>query len=105
MLIDLFCRLFDSEPDTFRFILMNQHAHLAGIADDENVVMSLRAIMQRAFQRGEIAVEDPDLAAAIALGAVVQPATFKLYGRLPGPLTERADAIAQAVIRALACDP
>jgi AcrR family transcriptional regulator len=102
MLIDLFCHLFDSEPHAFRFILMNQHAHLGALADEENVVSALGAIMRRACESGEIAVKDADLAAAIALGAVVQPATFKLYGRLPGPLAERAQTIARCVIDALA---
>jgi AcrR family transcriptional regulator len=102
MLIDFFCDLFDSEPHAFRFILMNQHVHLGALADEENVVAALAAIMRRAGERGEIVVTDADLAAAIALGAVVQPATFKLYGRLQGPLAGRAETIARCVIDALA---
>ncbi len=100
-LIGLFCQLFDETPDVFRFLLMNQHAHLQEIDDDENVVRHLHSIMQNARDSGQIGIADADLAAAIALGAVVQPATFKLYGRLPGALWTHAETISKAVIRAL----
>ena len=100
-LVDLFCTLFDQNPDAFRFILLNQHGQLSMIAPDENAVSRLRDLMERARLRGEIWMEDADLAAAIALGAVVQPATFKLYGRIPGGLSHYAVTIADAICRAL----
>ena len=102
-LVFLFCRLFDEHPDVFRFILMNQHAQLDGISDDENAVERLRMIMERAARREDIASSDADLAAAIALGAVVHPATFKLYGRIGRSLSAHAVEIAAAVKRALGC--
>lgn len=100
-LVKLFCALFDEEPDVFAFILLNQHAHLRFVTQDGNAVEELRRIMRRAIERGEIAMTDADLAAATALGAVLQPAVFKLYGRLPGPLSARADDLAQAAARAV----
>lgn len=100
-LVALFCTLFDEAPDVFAFILLNQHAHLRFVADDSNAVEELRKIMRRAAERGEIAILDPDLAAATALGAVLQPAVFKLYGRLPGPLSARAGDLAGAAARAV----
>lgn len=99
-LVDLLCSLFDDAPDVFAFILLNQHAHLRFVQPDENVVEELRAIMQRAMARGEIPEGDPDLAAAMALGAVLQPAVFKLYGRLEGSLRDRAALLAQAALHA-----
>ena len=36
---------------------------------------------------GEIPARDPDLAAASAIGTVMQPATYKVYGRFEGPLS------------------
>jgi AcrR family transcriptional regulator len=100
-LVKLFCALFDEEPDVFAFILLNQHAHLRFVTDEGNAVEELRKIMRRAIERGEIAMTDADLAAATALGAVLQPAVFKLYGRLPGPLSARADELAAAAARAV----
>ncbi len=100
-LVKLFCKLFDDEPDVFAFILLNQHAHLRFVTDEGNAVEELRKIMERAIRRSEIALHDADLAAACALGAVLQPAVFKLYGRLPGPLSARAEELADAAARAV----
>jgi AcrR family transcriptional regulator len=99
-LVDVLCNLLDEEPDVFAFILLNQHAHLRYVGPEGNAVEELRRIMQSARERGEISIEDADLAAAMALGAVLQPAVFKLYGRLPGPLKDRAPLLAEAAAKA-----
>ena len=100
-LVDLLCGLFDDAPDVFSFILINQHAHLRYVRDEANAVEALRAIMRQAHANGDIEIEDSDLAAAMALGAVLQPCVFKLYGRLPGPMRHRAPELADAALRAL----
>ncbi len=100
-LIDLLCGLFDDAPDVFSFILLNQHAHLRYIRDEANAMEPLRGIMRKAHARGEIGIEDCDLAAAMALGAVLQPCVFKLYGRLPGPMRDRAGDLTHAALRVL----
>ena len=100
-LTGILCTLHDSSPDVFAFILLNQHEHLRFVGDDGNVVAEIAAIMTAASARGDIAIADGELAAAIALGAAVQPAVFKLYGRLPGPLIDRQPVISRAIIAAL----
>ena len=102
-LAGLFCRLFDDEPDVFAFILLSQHAHLRFVPDEarDNVVACLCRLLAAAMQRGEIARGNPGLAAAMALGAVVQPAIFALYGRLERPLSQHATAIAEAARRVI----
>lgn len=97
-LVSLLCRLFDEQPDIFAFILLNQHAHLRYVQPQDNAVEEIVAIMRAAHLRGEIAMADGALAAAMALGAVLQPAVFKLYGRLPGPLTDHADELTRAAL-------
>lgn len=101
LLVDRLCALFDDEPDVFAFILLNQHAHLRFVDDHDNAVEALRAIMTRAITNREIHMDDADLAVAAALGAVLQPALFKLYGRLPGPLRDRAEALTHAACGAV----
>ena len=103
-LVGIFCRLFDNEPDVFSFILLSQHAHLRFVPENsaDNVVESLCKLFEAAARRGEIAPVDVNLTAAMALGAVVQPAVFALYGRLATPLAIHAPTIAaaaRAVIR------
>lgn len=103
-LVALFCHLFDDSPDVFRFILVHQHAHLDKIDDADNVVEQLAQMMRRAITDGDIAVKDANLAAAMALGAVVQPSVFRLYGRLGGPLGPMSQRIATSVLAALTAD-
>lgn len=102
-LVALFCALFDEMPDVFAFVLFNQHAHLRYVPDDpqSNAASALRDLMSAAHARGEIAQGNADLAAAMALGTVVQPAVFKLYGRLPGSLSTYREALTLAALSAV----
>lgn len=102
-----FATLFDERPALFTFILINQHHHLEAVPEEpeRNPVSALRDIFSGAMERGEIEHTDPDLAAALALGLVVQPAVFRLYGRLQGPLARSAPAITRAVLAALGARP
>ena len=100
-LVDMLCGLFDDAPDLFHFILLNQHAYLRFVGDEANAVEALRAIMQAAHEHGETSIKDSELAAAMALGAVLQPCVFKLYGRLPGLMRDRAQELTNAVLRVL----
>ncbi|MBS9476752.1 TetR/AcrR family transcriptional regulator [Ancylobacter sp. VKM B-3255] len=94
--VGLACRLFDAEPALFAYLLIHQHDHLTYVPEtpEANVVEAVARLMRGAGLEAERAT----LAAAMALGCVVQPAVFALYGRLPGPLTARAEAIAGAVL-------
>ena len=100
-LIALLCRLYDEQPDVFTFILINQHNHLRHIGFSGNPVEAVSSIMRHACERGDIAIKEPDLAAAIALGAAIQPAIFHLYGRLAGTLEDHRPALSAAIWRAL----
>jgi AcrR family transcriptional regulator len=97
--VGIFCRLFDQNRPLFSFLLLSQHAHLAEVPveADKNVAAAVRGIFAAAMGRGDIPTGDADLLAAIALGTVAQPAIFTIYGRLKGPLSDRAGALAQAV--------
>lgn len=100
-LVDVLCTLFDEEQDVFSFVLLSQHAHLRFVPPEGNVVAALREILKQAHVAGDISIADPDLASAMALGAVLQPAVFKLYGRLPGSMRDLAPDLTQAVLRVL----
>ena len=105
-LIALLCRLYDEQPNVFTFILINQHNHLRHIGFSGNPVDAVSSIMRQACERGDIAIKEPDLAAAIALGAAIQPAIFHLYGRLAGTLEDHRPALSASIRRALGiCEP
>ncbi|MBS7541020.1 helix-turn-helix transcriptional regulator [Ancylobacter lacus] len=96
------CRLFDEAPALFTFLLIAQHDHLAHVPDRQgNAVAALAQIMADAQVAGVRLPQPVDLAAAMALGAVVQPAVFAVYGRLARPLGGHAGAIAEGVLSLL----
>lgn len=103
-LVRRFCRLFDEDRESFAFLMLHQHAHLGRIgADGEgNVVHQLVRVFRDAIARREIPDQDETLATAVALGAVLQPAVFHLYGRLAGPFAAHEAAITRAVLAAAA---
>lgn len=100
-LVTLLCNLFDREPQVFRFLLIHQHDHLRFVGAKENPVEEIATIMRRGIACGDISISDANLAAAMALGAAIQPAVFILYGRLAGPLSAHRRNISAAVRRAL----
>ena len=97
-----FCRAHDANPTLFNFLVFVQHGQLSKLpADDPTPVTVMRAVIVRAIADGEIPEQDPDLGAALVLGAVLQPATFAAYGRLAlqlEPISERLVAAAWAAV-------
>jgi AcrR family transcriptional regulator len=97
------CIIADDEPAVFAFLLLSHHdglRHLdAGTVSPVTVVCEAVA---EAMARGEIAENDPELMTAFIFGAVVQPATFRHYGRIDRPMRELAPSLAGACWRALA---
>jgi AcrR family transcriptional regulator len=97
-----FCTLYDRDPSLFRFMLLSQHDLLPRI-DDSNAapVGAIETAIAKAIAAGEIAAVDVIAAAAAVMGIILQTALFHLYGRLKGPLTPRAPALARAAIAAV----
>jgi len=56
----------------------------------------VRDVIEAAMAAGEIPRRDADLAAAAAIGVVMQPATYKVYGRFTGALSDHARFFADA---------
>ena len=95
-MIEACCRVFDEDPVLFRFLLLVQHQSLRRIEGPDTPVEVVRAAIAGGMARGEILRGDPDLAAALVMGVIIQPATFKTYGRLPGPMAPLAGRLAAA---------
>ena len=96
------CRLHDTDTDRFRFLVMTQHGFLAVVPRDErNPTEAICRAVAAAMDAGEIPRREPALMAMAVIGIMVQPATARLYGRLSGGLTERADELVAMAWRAL----
>ena len=97
-----FCRTHDDNPTLFNFLVFVQHGQLSKLAEDAPTpVTVMRSVIVRAMQDGDIPAQDPDLATALVLGAVLQPATFAAYGRLPLKLAPVSDRLVSAAWAAL----
>ena len=100
-----FCRAHDNNPTLFNFLVFVQHGQLAKLAEDAPTpVTVMRAVLARGIDQKEIPDQDVDLATALVLGAVLQPATFAAYGRIAlklEPVSDRLVAAAWAAVNAV----
>ncbi|HVH79264.1 MAG TPA: TetR/AcrR family transcriptional regulator [Stellaceae bacterium] len=99
-----FCALYDSDAALFRFLLLAQHSLLEDVPDGDGSapVAAVEKAVTDAVACGEIGRVDVTTAAAAIMGIVLQTALFHVYGRITGPLTPRAPALADAALAAVA---
>lgn len=97
------CAFFDQDPVLFSYLLLAQHGQLQKVTPEmANPVEVVRAVLAAGMDRGEIPAGDPDVAAAMVLGIVLQMATFKIYRRLTQSLTSLAEVLVAATWRVAA---
>ncbi len=91
-MVRVICALHAEDELLFSFLLLTQHGFLRQIARDErNPVEVICRSVAAAMQTGEIPRGNATLVAGAIIGIIVQPATFKLYGRLTAGLDDLAD--------------
>jgi AcrR family transcriptional regulator len=97
-MVRLICRLHDEDVVQFRFLLLSQHGGLAHVLPDDpkNPMSIVQDTVADAMTRGDIPARDPALVAAMIVGAVIQVATFILYGRVQATMGEVAEALVVA---------
>ena len=61
----------------------------------------MSARVTAAMASGEIPAGDPELAAAMALGLVMQPAEYRIFGRIQQPMTELIPVFTTAIMAVL----
>jgi len=94
------CKMFDEDPVTYRFLLLAQYDVMRAFpADSNSPVAVLREVLE--LKRSEMRIPNTDLAAALLLGLLVQPAASIVNGSLAGPLSRYADDISAACVRTL----
>ncbi len=102
-IVRCYCEWADRDWSLFAYHLLTQHLFLALVPDGTpNPVDVVREVIVSAMTAGEIPIRDPDLAAAAAIGTVMQPATYKVYGRFEGPLSDHVTFFAAAAWAVLA---
>jgi AcrR family transcriptional regulator len=100
-MVRLICRLHREDETLFNFLLLTQHGNLRDLplAPEENPVEVICRTIAKAMEDGDIPTRDPDLIAAALLGVIVQPATFRLYGRLKTPLPDMQEEIVSLALK------
>ncbi len=97
-----FCALYDDDPALFRFMLIAQHGLLPRIQQGSRTpVDAIADVVGDAVAEKQLMPTDPAMGAAVIMGVILQTATFHIYGRLTGSLSNRAPALARAAINAV----
>ena len=100
--VSAYCELADEDFLLFSFHLVSLNRYLP--YDKKRVddpVSITERIIGGLMKAGIVPECDPALKAAMALGVVMQAGQNKIYNRLPGPLSQHADALARAVVAVL----
>lgn len=105
-MVDAYCEAADDDWALFSYHLLTAHRFLPGRAGRsqraaDNPVAEAEKLVQAAIDAGALPKGDAALKAAMALGAVMQTALHKYYGRLSGDLCNHADAIKKSVLAIL----
>ena len=102
-IVTCYCDWADRDWTLFAYHLLTQHLFLAMVPEDTpNPVNVVRDVIAQAMRTGDIPRRDADLAAAATIGVVMQPATYKVYGRFTGPLSAHVRFFADAAWAVLA---
>jgi AcrR family transcriptional regulator len=102
-IVRCYCEWADRDWTLFAYHLLNQHSFLIQVPDGmANPVTVVRDVISQAMKAGEIPKRNIDLAAASAIGVVMQAATYKVYGRFTGDLSDHVRFFADAAWAVLA---
>jgi AcrR family transcriptional regulator len=101
--VRLFYSFFDESPVTFTFILLSEHNFppenkINPEINPHNLVFKF---IYDGVKKGEFNIEDPELAASMVLGLVLQPATLRATGQFRWRMSKKADEVTQACLRVL----
>jgi AcrR family transcriptional regulator len=96
-IVRCYCAWADKDWALFAYHLLTQHHNLIHVPEDApNPVDVVREVVAAAMRAQEIPKRNVDLAAAAAIGVVMQAATYKVYGRFTGDLASHAGYFANA---------
>ncbi|WP_421994257.1 TetR/AcrR family transcriptional regulator [Reyranella sp.] len=102
-IVRCYCQWADRDWTLFAYHLLNQHSFLIQVPEGTpNPVNAVREVISQAMKAGEIPRRNIDLAAASAIGVVLQAATYKVYGRFTGDLSDHVRFFADAAWAVLA---
>lgn len=101
-MIHAFTKAYDQDPILFRFLLLTQHGYLENIAPSlPSPINEIRQIIIEGIDQGKIPRRDTNILTAMVMGVVLQTATFHVYGRITGSLSDMSEDLARACWQAI----
>jgi AcrR family transcriptional regulator len=97
-IVAAYCQVADEDWPLFAFHLLTIHRFLPYYQEDgRDPVSVVENILKRAMMDCELEPADPRVVAAMAIGAIVQTAQNKAYGRIDNPMGSHAPLMIRAV--------
>jgi AcrR family transcriptional regulator len=102
-MIRYFCTVYEQDPDMFTYLFLARHDHMRSIDSRmANPYLVFRRVIRDGMNRGEIPTQDPDVAASMVMGVVLQVIDSRLLGdRIRKSISALAGTLADASWRVL----
>ena len=68
-----FCDAYERDRDVFTYLFQTRHSHMQNLtARNPNPYLVFRGVIRAGMRRGEIPMQDPDVATSMVLGVILQ---------------------------------
>lgn len=93
---------FDRDWVLVSYVFLARHMHLKNVTGElGNPYLAFRSVISREIRMNTIPAQDPDLAASLVTGAIIQVIDTKILGYLKGNLARRTGDVAAACVAML----
>ena len=102
-MVRYFCQAYERDQDRFTYLFLARHGHMQRMSPREpNPYLVFERVIRRGMIEGEIAKGDPDVAASMVMGVILQVIDSKiLSGRIRQSIASLADTIVAGCLRVL----
>lgn len=102
-MVRFFCTEYEKDPLRFRYLFLARHGQLQRLTPRmPNPYLVFRSVIREGMRRGEIPAEDPDVAASMVMGVILQVIDSAILGgRIRTAIRRLADTIVAACLRVL----
>lgn len=102
-MIRYFCHVFEADRDMFTYMFLTRHDHIQRLSPRlPNPYLVFRRVVGQGMRSGEIPKQDPDVAASMVMGVVLQVIDSRILGgRIKRSIASLADTLAESCWRVL----
>ena len=102
-MVRYFLNAYDRDADMFTYLFLARHRHMQKLTPRmPNPYLVFRRVIRDGVRRGDIPRQDPDVAASMTLGVILQVVDSRLLGgRIKQRISDLTDPIVGACLRVL----